>query len=524
MNRMIYLLFLVIFFTTNSCSPGRSTDDPNKSNDGLIMGLVGIPSQDANTVVTGTLNDASGNPLTFATLTLGGTSSSVQAKEAVSTSTKTDASGNFTLYLKVGTFSIRVTNADGIDLGSFQMKVSAPATTPVISGMPSSLGITGLLGGKPGTTPTSPTSPTLPLTPPSSITFNNGIIPTGWNSNGANWTITSSGCAAGYGTCLRSGSIGDSSSTSISVAKSTVSGTVSFIWNVSSESGYDYCKFYIDGNLQSGQISGSPGWSPIQFSISSGSHTFRWEYSKDGSSSSGSDACYIDNVLFPSTPAPSSLTYNGGSSITLGLGYNVIINPTVYEEVTSYTVNPSLPSGLTFNTSTGSINGTPTTLQSPSNYSITASNSVGSISHTLSISVVVITKITFNDGLVPVGWNSSGSANWTITSSGCEVGYGSCLRSGIIGNSSSTSISVSKSTASGTVSFRWNVSSESGYDYCKFYIDGNLQTGQISGSPGWSPRQFTISSGSHTFRWEYSKDGSASSGSDACYIDEVSLP
>jgi hypothetical protein len=122
------------------------------------MGLIGIPSQDANTIVTGTLNDASGNPLTFATLTLSGTSSSVQAKEAVSTSTKTDATGKFTLYLKVGTFSIRVTKADGIVLGSFQMKVSTPATTPAISGMPSSLGVTGLVGGKPGTTPTTPTT------------------------------------------------------------------------------------------------------------------------------------------------------------------------------------------------------------------------------------------------------------------------------------------------------------------------------------------------------------------------------
>jgi hypothetical protein len=83
---------------------------------------------------------------------------------------------------------------------------------------------------------------------------------------------------------------------------------------------------------------------------------------------------------------------------------------------------------------------------------------------------------------------------------------------------------VAKSTFSGTVSFRWNVSSESGYDYCKFYIDGNLQSGQISGSPGWSSRQFTISSGSHTFRWEYSKDGSVVSGFDTCYIDEVFLP
>jgi hypothetical protein len=162
MNRMIYLSIFVFCITTSSCSPGRSTDDPNKSNADLNSSLLGLISRSidlaANTVVMGILNDASGNPLPFATLTLGRTSSSVQAKEEVSTSTKTDAGGKFTLYLKVGTFSIRVTKADGIVLGSFQMRVSAPATTPVISGMPSSLEIIGLVGGKPGTTPTIPTT------------------------------------------------------------------------------------------------------------------------------------------------------------------------------------------------------------------------------------------------------------------------------------------------------------------------------------------------------------------------------
>ena len=52
MNRMICLLFLIIFFTTNSCSPGRSTDDPNKSNDGLIMGLLGRPTTPTTTTTT----------------------------------------------------------------------------------------------------------------------------------------------------------------------------------------------------------------------------------------------------------------------------------------------------------------------------------------------------------------------------------------------------------------------------------------------------------------------------------------
>lgn len=234
------------------------------------------------------------------------------------------------------------------------------------------------------------------------------------------------------------------------------------------------------------------------------------------------DGLILSLIGMPKSP-PSNLSYGQGSAITLVLGVNNSVTPTVVGVVKSYSINPTLPQGLIFNSFSGTISGTPTSIQTARNYTINALNSIGSISISVSIAIVLSTKITFDNGTIPSGWISSG-ANWTITTIGCEAGYGSCLRSGIIGNSSSTSISVAKSTFSGTVSFRWNVSSESGYDYCKFYIDGNLQSGQISGSPGWSSRQFTISSGSHTFRWEYSKDSSATSGSDTCYIDDVLLP
>jgi hypothetical protein len=56
--------------------------------------------------------------------------------------------------------------------------------------------------------------------------------------------------------------------------------------------------------------------------------------------------------------------------------------------VVSYSVSPALPAGLTLNTSTGIISGTPTTLTEASNYTITATNTGGSTTASLSIAAV----------------------------------------------------------------------------------------------------------------------------------------
>ncbi len=55
--------------------------------------------------------------------------------------------------------------------------------------------------------------------------------------------------------------------------------------------------------------------------------------------------------------------------------------------ITAYSISPDLPAGLTFNTSTGAISGTPTAIASPAAYTVTASNSAGSTSATVKVAV-----------------------------------------------------------------------------------------------------------------------------------------
>ena len=72
-----------------------------------------------------------------------------------------------------------------------------------------------------------------------------------------------------------------------------------------------------------------------------------------------------------------------------------------------------------------------------------------------------------------------------------------------------------------TLSFRYRSSSESNYDFFKFYVDGT-QAVQTSGNTSWTTYTFTASaSRSYTFKWSFQKDYSADSYDDAAYVDDV---
>jgi hypothetical protein len=74
----------------------------------------------------------------------------------------------------------------------------------------------------------------------------------------------------------------------------------------------------------------------------------------------------------------------------------------------------------------------------------------------------------------------------------------------------------------GTIAFTQRVSTESGWDYLQFYIDGALQ-GSWSGSGSDSGESYPVAAGEHVFEWRYVKDGSLSSGSDTVWVDDITL-
>ncbi len=218
--------------------------------------------------------------------------------------------------------------------------------------------------------------------------------------------------------------------------ETTISGytEVKFYWKVSSESGYDYLKFYIDGTLQD-QIAGTVDWNQKVYTITSGSHTLKWEYDKDYSVSSGSDCGWVDKLELGT----------GGTSDPIAVAVD--------------------ESSLTF--------------------------------------------------------SLSGDQEWFVTTADSYYGGSSVTVPAALNHNQSADM---QTTVSGytQVNFWWKVSSEASYDYLKFYIDGTLQD-QIAGTVGWTQQTYTVTSGSHTLKWEYDKDGSVSSGSDTGWVDRLEL-
>ena len=119
-------------------------------------------------------------------------------------------------------------------------------------------------------------------------------------------------------------------------------------------------------------------------------------------------------------------------------------------------------------------------------------------------------------------WEFDGNADWTITTGAYEGTY--CAKSGTITHNQTSSLYLEVNVlADGELSFYKSVSSEGTWDFLNFYVD-NTQVGSWSGDIAWSQETYQISAGEHTFKWEYDKDGSVSSGSDCAWIDFIVFP
>ena len=75
----------------------------------------------------------------------------------------------------------------------------------------------------------------------------------------------------------------------------------------------------------------------------------------------------------------------------------------------------------------------------------------------------------------------------------------------------------------GDITFYRKVSSESDFDNLRFYIDG-FEQDRWSSEQDWARVSFPVETGIRTFTWTYSKDISASSGSDTAWIDDIIFP
>lgn len=119
-------------------------------------------------------------------------------------------------------------------------------------------------------------------------------------------------------------------------------------------------------------------------------------------------------------------------------------------------------------------------------------------------------------------WQFDGDEDWEITENSWEGTY--AAKSGGIGNLESSELILEWDCGGDdSIAFQRKVSSEGSYDFLIFYIDGSMMD-QWSGEQGWQRVAYPVSSGTHTFKWIYEKDWSATGGSDEAIIDYIELP
>lgn len=384
-----------------------------------------------------------------------------------------------------------------------------------------------------------------PLMAPQDFTFESGSIPAGLKMSGdASWAIDASTGSTSTRS-LKAGTIGDSQSSCVAVSVAN-GASISFDYAVGSDYG-DYLYFYIDGVDKGLWATGTVNWTHYTTTVTTAPHEYKWCYTKDSSWTSAPDSAWIDNIVVATASvdlqvAITSATSNG-SNVTLNYtvtnagntasgAFNVDVwsdavgVPTVGMTGNSTQAHTSLAAGAsasrTVTIANANAGGTAYAIADTAN-SVVESIETNNVSLAQAWAVpVVLVSYNFEDGLFPTVMATSGDALWVNTAGGAGGSVFS-LKAGTITHSQTSCVAVNASGSS-SVSFDYSVSSESLYDYLRFYIDG-VQMNAWSGTVAWTASGIISAgaTGTHEYKWCYTKDNIVSSGSDTAWIDNIAI-
>jgi gliding motility-associated-like protein len=121
---------------------------------------------------------------------------------------------------------------------------------------------------------------------------------------------------------------------------------------------------------------------------------------------------------------PSTLVYASPIVLERGIAISPIGPSTSGGVITTYSISPTLPAGLSFNTSTGVISGTPTAVTARATYTISGSNISGSLTATIDILVNDAPPVNFTYTTPPIYYLNTAITPLTPASSGgTPAGY-----------------------------------------------------------------------------------------------------
>lgn len=117
-----------------------------------------------------------------------------------------------------------------------------------------------------------------------------------------------------------------------------------------------------------------------------------------------------------------------------------------------------------------------------------------------------------------INWFSGGDLAW-FEEPDTDATGGSAARTGAVADEQN-SVLVTQLRGPGTLSFRWKVSSEEGYDRLGFIIDGSLEEA-IDGEVEWTTVSKEIGEGDHSLVWDFRRDQAEGGGMDAGFLDAL---